>query len=233
MFAKFAAQYPQSKTIIMARKIRLTRPELKRQRDALERFERYLPMLKLKQQQLQLTIRDVSHRRWAARGQVEDVRKRIDPYRPVLRDTAGLNVTELSAPTEVLTHEDNVAGVRIPTFESVSFPPADYSLFATPPWVDKAILDLRDLSEKQARADVLDRRYSLLNKALTKVVQRVNLFEKVLIPRSRENIRVIRIHLGEEQTAAVGRAKLAKAKLAGPVRMLKSPHHEQKEEIRQ
>ena len=45
------------------KKIKLTRPELKRQRDALLRFERYLPMLKLKQQQLQLTIRQVDARR--------------------------------------------------------------------------------------------------------------------------------------------------------------------------
>ena len=197
----------------MARKIRLTRPELKRQRDALERFERYLPMLQLKQQQLQLTIQEVSRRRRAARADAREVNQRIDRYRPVLQDTAGINVTQLASPTEVHTSEENVAGVRIPAFESVSFGAADYSLFATPPWVDKALADNRELNEKQARADVIDRRYELLNKALTKVIQRVNLFDKVLIPRSRENIRIIRIHLGEEQTAAVGRAKLAKGKV--------------------
>ncbi len=197
----------------MARKIRLTRPELKRQRDALERFERYLPMLKLKQQQLQLTIREVWRRRQKAHAEADQVRKHIDCYRPVLLDTAGINVTELASPTEVHTSEENIAGVRIPIFESVSFPLADYSLFATPPWVDKALADNRELNEKTACAGIIDRRYELLNKALTKVIQRVNLFDKVLIPRSRENIRVIRIHLGEEQTAAVGRAKLAKGKL--------------------
>ncbi len=197
----------------MARKIRLTRPELKRQRDALERFERYLPMLQLKQQQLQLTIRDVWRLRQKAHAEANEVRKRIDRYRPVLDDTAGVNIAQLASPTEINTSKENVAGVRIPTFESVSFPMADYSLFATPPWVDKALADNRELNEKQARAEIIDRRYKLLNKALTKVVQRVNLFDKVLIPRSRENIRIIRIHLGEEQTAAVGRAKLAKGKL--------------------
>jgi V/A-type H+-transporting ATPase subunit D len=197
----------------MARKIRLTRPELKRQRDALERFDRYLPMLKLKQQQLQLTIREVWRLRQSAHAEANMVRERIDRYRPVMSDTAGINVQQLAAPAAVNTSEENIAGVRIPTFESVSFPMADYSLFATPPWVDKALADKRELNEKQARADILERRYNLLNLALTKVVQRVNLFDKVLIPRSRENIRVIRIHLGEEQTAAVGRAKLAKGKL--------------------
>ncbi len=196
----------------MARKIRLTRPELKRQRDALARFERYLPMLKLKQQQLQLTARAVIGRRRAARREADAVRERIDPYRRVLGDVAGLNVTKLAEPAEVRTHEGNVAGVRIPVFDSVSFERADYSLFATPPWVDRALADLRELNERLALAQTLDRQYELLSRALTKIIQRVNLFEKVLIPQAREVIRVIRIRLGEEQTAAVGRAKLAKAK---------------------
>ena len=197
----------------MALKIRLTRPELKRQRDAMEQFERYLPMLKLKQQQLQLTIQEIRRHRQKAHAETDEVRKRIDRYRPLLLNPSGINVARLASPTEVNTSEENIAGIRIPTFESVSFDPADYSLFATPPWVDKALADNRELNEKQARAEIIDRRYELLNKALTKVIQRVNLFDKVLIPRCRENIRIIRIRLGEEQTAAVGRAKLAKAKL--------------------
>lgn len=198
----------------MARKLRLTRPELKRQRDSLARFTRYLPMLKLKQQQLQITIIEVDQRRRRARGEMESAREQMQPYRRVLRDLAGVNVEALARPREVATHQENVAGVRIPVFDSVSFPPAEYSLFATPPWVDRALADLRDLSERQARLNVLQKRHELIQKALTKIIQRVNLFEKVLVPQAREAIRVIRIHLGEEQTAAVGRAKLAKAKLA-------------------
>jgi hypothetical protein len=42
----------------------------------------------------------------------------------------------------------------------------------------------------------------------------VNLFEKVKIPEAQEAIRVIRIKLGDEMTAAVGRAKIAKYKIA-------------------
>ena len=43
--------------------------------------------------------------------------------------------------------------------------------------------------------------------------QRVNLFEKVKIPEARENIRVIGIYLGDQQTSAVVRGKIAKKKL--------------------
>lgn len=197
----------------MARKIRLTRPELKRQRDALARFERYLPMLKLKQQQLQMKVQEVDRRRREAHRRADGVRARMQPYRPVMRDTAGVNVEALAKPTEVRTRQENVAGVRIPMFESAVFAPPDYSLFATSTWVDRALADLRELNEHLARASVLDRQSELLRRALVKIIQRVNLFEKVLIPRARETIRVIRIHLGEEQTAAVARAKRAKAKI--------------------
>ena len=198
----------------MAKKLRLTRPELKRQRDALARFERFLPMLKLKQQQLQLTIREVQQQRREADQKVEMAQRVFEPYRAVLADLAGLNVPQLAEPAAVRTGQTNVAGVNMPVFEDVEFPEARYSLFATPAWVDRALADLRTLNRHRAEADVLSQQFELLDRELTKIIQRVNLFEKVKIPEAREIIRVIRIKLGDEMTAAVGRAKIAKTKLA-------------------
>jgi V/A-type H+-transporting ATPase subunit D len=198
----------------MARKIKLTRPELKRQRDALARFTRYLPMLKLKQQQLQISVRDAVKARQAAETAVAEMDQRIESYRPVLAENAGVDMEGLAEPREVRTREENVAGIRVPMLEGIDFARPEYSLFGTPAWVDRALSDLRERSERRARLEVARRRHRRLNQALLKIVQRVNLFEKVLIPEAREAIRVIRIHLGEEQTAAVARSKLAKAKLA-------------------
>ena len=198
----------------MAKKIKLTRPELKRQRDALARFQRYLPMLKLKQQQLQLTLRDINARRREVLRAAKAARDKFAPYRAILSDVAGLDVRGLAKPQEVRSARVNVAGVNIPVFEDAVFPEIAYSLFATPPWVDRALGDLREISRLEAEADVLQQQYDLLQHELTKIVQRVNLFEKVKIPESQEAIRVIRIRLGDEMTAAVGRAKIAKGKLA-------------------
>ena len=198
----------------MAKKLKLTRPELKRQRDALERFERYLPMLKLKQQQLQLTVRQVQAERRQVLAEAAAARKKFQPYRHVLNDVAGVNVRNLSKPSEVTTSSRNVAGVSVPVFESVLFPEAVYSLFATPVWVDGALADLKHMNDRLAHADVLNRQFELLSRELTKIVQRVNLFEKIKIPEAREVIRVIRIKLGDEMTAAVGRAKIAKGKIS-------------------
>jgi V/A-type H+/Na+-transporting ATPase subunit D len=198
----------------MARKLKLTRPELKRHRDALARFERYLPMLKLKQQQLQLTIQQVAQKHRAAEEAAETARRRFAAYDRVLADRAGVNVRELAAPLETKTSTANVAGVTVPVFEDVVFAEPVYSLFATPAWVDRALADLKDLNRRQAEVDVIRRQHDLLHRELVKIIQRVNLFEKVKIPESREAIRRIRIHLGDEMTAAVGRAKIAKAKIS-------------------
>jgi len=197
----------------MAKKIKLTRPELKRHRDALARFERYLPMLKLKQQQLQMTLHDVEKQWRAALADADRARTRFESYQGVLSDVAGVNVRRLAEPAEVTTSSRNVAGVNVPVFEGVRFSRAVYSLFATPVWVDRTVADLRDLNAHVARADVLREEHDLLARELTKIIQRVNLFEKVKIPEAREAIRVIRIKLGDQMTAAVGRAKIAKAKL--------------------
>jgi V/A-type H+-transporting ATPase subunit D len=195
------------------KKIKLTRPELKRQRDALQRFERYLPMLKLKQQQLQLAVQEVRQQQQTVQAAAEQARGKFEPYSIVLNDVAGVNVRRLSQVEEIKTSTVNVAGLNVPVFEDVSFPQAAYSLFATPTWVDRAISDMREISRKQAELELLDRRRRLLHAELTKIVQRVNLFEKVKIPEARENIRRIRIYLGDEMTASVVRAKIAKGKL--------------------
>ena len=197
----------------MAKKVKLTRPELRRQRDDLERFQRYLPTLELKQQQLQLTLGEVAAALRKAREAVGQARAAFEPHRGILGDVAGVNVRELAKPGKIHTATKNVAGVRLPVFGGVDFAEAAYSLFATPAWVDRVLAELREISRRQAEVDVLQEQYDLLRRELTKVIQRVNLFDKVKIPEAKEAIRVIRIRLGDEMTAAVGRAKIAKNKI--------------------
>lgn len=180
----------------------------------LGRFERYLPMLKLKQQQLQVTIQGIERQLREIQQAKEAAREKFAGYSTVLNDVAGVNVRGLAECEEIKTSSGNIAGVQIPIFEEAVFPQAFYSLFSTPAWVDTALADLRRISDIEAREEVLERQHELLGRELTKIVQRVNLFEKVKIPEAKENIRRIRIQLGDEMTSAVGRAKIAKNKLA-------------------
>ena len=89
----------------MAKKIKLTRPELKRYRDALARYERYLPMLKLKQQQLQVTLREVAQQRREAERARDEIDAGLRRYRSVLADRAGV-------PLEALGPSERGAGRR-------------------------------------------------------------------------------------------------------------------------
>jgi V/A-type H+-transporting ATPase subunit D len=197
----------------MAQKIKLTRPELKKQRDALGRFGRFLPMLKLKQQQLQLTMRQISKDHSEADEKLKEAKAKFESYKNVLNDIAGIDVRKQGSCSEVKTTSRNIAGVTIPIFEEAIFPEVSYSLFATPAWVDAALVDLRAINLWQSKMDVLQKQYDLLNRELTKIIQRVNLFEKVKIPQAKDNIRRIGIKLSDEMAAAVGRAKIAKSKL--------------------
>ena len=198
----------------MAEKFKLTRPELKRHRDQLTRFHRYLPMLKLKQQQLQITLRDVARRVREAEEAADEATAIVARYASLLADLAGVPVREYTQPDQIRTSAQNIAGVEVPVLEEVTFPPAEYSLFGTPAWVDEALADLREQNRRQAAVEVLREEYAILERELARTIQRVNLFERVMIPRSREAVRRIRIKLGDEMTAGVGRAKIAKNKLA-------------------
>jgi V/A-type H+/Na+-transporting ATPase subunit D len=196
----------------VARALPLTHLELKRQREALARFERFLPALKRKQQQLQLALQQLDAARRALGARIDDAESAFEAYGTLMGDVAGADLRALASPSDVATVDENVAGVSVPGFGGVTFPDAGYSLFATPPWVDRALADLRDVARLRAEMDVLDRRRALLARELTRVLQRVNLFEKIKIPGTGAAIRRIRIHLGDEMSAAVGRAKIAKGR---------------------
>jgi len=191
----------------------MTWTELRQQRNALTRFELYLPTLHLKQQQLQAAILKVLNEHRELKQAADGSEEKLSTYRAAFNDTAGVNVAALSEPEAVKTVTANIAGVKAPVFESASFPQATYSLFGTPPWVDQALSDQRELNMNLLKVEIAAQKLALLQAELKKVMQRVNLFEKVIIPEAQENIRRIRIALADRMTAAVARAKIAKEKL--------------------
>lgn len=199
----------------MTQRLRLTRPELKRQREALRRFERYLPMLKLRQQQLQAQLLSAERARNQAQTEEAQARPAAQAATDLVSRARGLDLGHLIAPSEIRTHTDDIAGISVPAFESISFPVPSYGLIHTPAWVDFALLDLRRLEEKRAIVSILSERCRLVAAELMKTIQRVNLFEQVKIPEAKDAIRRIRIALGDELAASTGRAKIAKGKLVG------------------
>jgi V/A-type H+-transporting ATPase subunit D len=192
--------------------VKLTKNALKAERDALQRFSRYLPTLQLKKQQLQVEVQRVRREFDEARTGIEgfeaDVRKWIQLLDPQFADVLQESVSVKKWTTGI----HNVAGVDTPVFESLEFETVDLDLFATPLWFDDVLKVARELVEKRLKLQLLQEQIIALDEELRITSQRVNLFEKVKIPEAKENIRTIQIFLGDQQTAAVARAKIAKNK---------------------
>ncbi len=198
----------------MARKLALTRLELKRQREALARYRRFLPALQRRQQQLQIEVQRTGRQLAEERSELESARRRFEGHAGVLGDVAGVNVRAAASPSRVDVGSVSIVGVKVPEFVGATFEDPVYSLFSTSPWVEPVLAELRDQSRRGARLDVLEERRAVLRHELARVVQRVNLFEKVKIPEARAAIQRIRVHLGDEMAAAVGLAKMAKGRSA-------------------
>ncbi len=192
-------------------KVKLTKNELKRQKEALKRFERYLPTLQLKKQQLQLEISKLNAAiaRWEE--QLEQLKERISSWVDVFAEKIDWDTVLRIEGVEKET--GNIAGIDIPVFKRVIFEEEEYDLFFMPLWVDAAIEVVKQAAELKSRLTVAYQQKEILGEELRITTQRVNLFEKVKIPQTKENIRVIRIYLGDLQTAEVVRGKIAKAKI--------------------
>ena len=196
-------------------KIKLTKNELKNQRDALKRFERYLPTLQLKKQQLQLEVRQA---REAMATLLEDIRELEASWQETLPLLSGTDnngsLDNLVTVQEWRVGHRNVAGIDVPMFESIQFGAPEYDLYSSPAWYDDALSMAQQRIELTLKHQLMEEMQQLLEQELRVVTQRVNLFEKVKIPEAKENIRKINISIGDQQTNSVGRAKIAKSKCA-------------------
>ena len=195
-------------------KIKLTKNELKFQRDALKRFQRYLPTLQLKKQQLQMEVRHVREEIADLSQQMSELTEKGAATIELLAGPDAGGLAELLSVSAWHVGERNVAGIDVPIFRGVDFADVDYDLFATAPWFDDALAMARKHIELDLHRQLVEEMLALLEQELRVVTQRVNLFEKVKIPEAKENIRMINIYLGDQQTNSVGRSKIAKGKCA-------------------
>lgn len=197
--------------------IKLTKNEQKIQKDALKQFQRYLPTLQLKKQQLQMVIRQIESQMQELKVKQQAAISGMQDWIAVYHENTAfpdeLKLDHLVQVDRVVQGTGNIAGVKIPVFKELEFKPISYDLNRYPLWVDRGIIALRDIARYDALVHTLEQQVELLGNELRTTSQRVNLFEKVKIPEAKENIRRIGIYLGDQQTSAVVRGKIAKKKL--------------------
>ena len=194
-------------------KIKLTKNELKVQKDALKMYRRYLPTLTLKKQQLQSEIRTIEAKAIAVRQERENLEKGFSSWIAVFSETKAFPDGIITV-SNIRKGMGNIAGVAIPTFEGADFSRGDYDLYETPLWVDIAANHMERAMSLDLEAEVLDEQVRLLEKELLSTSQRVNLFEKVKIPETEANIKKISIYMADQQVSAVVRSKISKRKIA-------------------
>ncbi|MBZ9934886.1 V-type ATP synthase subunit D [Mesorhizobium sp. BR1-1-16] len=192
----------------MAR-IPLSKSQLRKEKENLVSFRRYLPALDLKRQQL------MGERVRAERGIGEAERKaaaaasEAGAALPMLADER-IDVAGLVTIRQVRLGTQNVAGVKLPVVEAIEVERAPYGRMVRPHWVDALVQHLEAAIRLSVEVEVARQRVDALRKAVATVTQRVNLFDKVLIPETERNIRHILVYLGDAERAAVVGAKIAK-----------------------
>lgn len=194
-------------------KIKLTKNELKVQKDALKMYRRYLPTLTLKKQQLQTEIYIINAEAKAVREKREALEQGFHSWIAVFSEKDAFPDGIITV-SNIRKGTGNIAGVDIPTFEGADFSRGDYDLYETPLWVDLAANHMEKAMLLDLEAEVLEEQVRLLEKELLATSQRVNLFEKVKIPETEENIKKISIYLADQQVNAVVRSKISKRKIA-------------------
>jgi V/A-type H+-transporting ATPase subunit D len=192
-------------------KVKLTKNELKKQKDDLKRFTRYLPTLELKKKQLLQEMMRIQARLHDLDIEIRGFAAGVEEWADLFAEP--IDLKEFFTVTEIVVEEGNIAGCDIPVFRDVLFEDREYDLFLTPLWIDRGIAAVKEQIRRIAERKIFERQREILKEEIRTTVQRINLFEKVKIPEARETIRVINIFMGDQQTAAVVRGKIAKKKI--------------------
>lgn len=193
--------------------LKLTKNELRAQQTRLASLLKYLPTLQLKKSLLQIEVNEARVEIHKAEDNYKTIHAEVESYSSLLSDKTAIDPQHAADVTNVAKHYENIAGVEVPYFDSISFADFEYSLFETAPWVDQVVAGLRSLAEARERIVVAREKKEALEKELRDVSIKVNLFEKILIPEAKTNIKKIKVFLGDQQLAAVARAKVAKTKI--------------------
>jgi V/A-type H+-transporting ATPase subunit D len=195
------------------RVIKFTKTELRTQQLRLNQLEKYLPTLQLKKMLLQMEVNQAEADVEKLTLEFKNTEKKVSHYCALFSDKQAFDLFPSVKVLEVVIKHENIAGVDIPIFEKVVFQETNYFLFDSPVWLDASIEGLKALIVAREQIRVAEAKKTALEKELREVSIRVNLFEKILIPRAEENIKKIKIFLGDQQLAAIAQAKVSKQKI--------------------
>ena len=194
----------------MAR-LALNKASLTKLQRQLKTYKDVLPSLDLKRRQL-LTEQARARKRLAAINQQLDELAPLIAQDLLMLSNQEVELTDIVKVVGVSIVEENVVGTRLPRLEKSNIKVREYALLGRPHWVERSVEVLKTAVGLRLQRQVAEQRQRLLNQAARKITQRVNLFDKVLIPKAQSNIKKIQIYLSDAERAAVVNSKIAKRK---------------------
>jgi len=191
----------------------LNKSTLHRQQHALKRYKRFLPSLDMKRRQLLLEQHKAREMKALLQIQLEQIEAEVSAQLPMLGDDA-IDPGDLVHISGMELSHRNIMGIHLPILQQLEINIRPYSTLASPAWIDPLTLQLKRAIQTKIELHLAQTSLELLDQEVRKITQRVNLFDKVLIPQSQEHIRRIQIYLSDLERASVVRAKIAKRKRA-------------------
>lgn len=197
----------------MNEKIKLNKSELTKLKKEEKNYLQFLPVLKLKQEQLQIESIKIKKNIKEKKQNFIKENEKIEKFVSLFNDiNLNINLKEKIKIFNTEIIEKSVAGIKLPYIKKITFKEEEICFFELPTFIIQNIENIKKLLIINKELDILNKQSFLLNKELKKTIQRINLFEKILIPKNKEYIKKIKIVLSDEQVAAVGRGKIAKKK---------------------
>ncbi|WP_067862533.1 V-type ATP synthase subunit D [Neptuniibacter marinus] len=192
-------------------KLALNKTTLNREGRRLKAFKQFVPALDLKRKQLLSARQEAVAALENNQEQLALLQQQVVEQLPMSADSK-IDLNSLIQVKQLTINYVNLVGLELPKLAVFDVEIAKYSVLLLPHWVD----DFLNLQTKALRTEIevkiYQQRLELLELGLQKTTQRLNLFDKVLIPEAQRNIRKIRIALSDAERAGVVRAKIAKNK---------------------
>lgn len=193
-------------------KVALNKSSLNKEKRSLKTYNRYLPALELKRLQLMMERKKAEEALAETREHLAEVEQLVRQQLPMLARQDVL-VDNLVKVGDVRLTQENIVGTSVPLVEHIEIVLTPYSDLVKPGWVDYLVELLQQMIRLRIELQVRHLRYKELDKATRTTSQRVNLFSKVLIPRTKKNIQKIQIYMSDQDRASVMNAKLSKGKV--------------------
>lgn len=192
-------------------RLALNKSTLNKEGRKVKAYQKFVPALDLKRKQLLAARAATEVVLQQQQTQLAEIATQVKAQLTMLPNFKG-RVEQLLTVRSIEVVQVNLVGIHLPELKHLEITREAYSCLASEHWLDH----LADLLEHQVRLQIeqqlVEQRLARLNHGLQKTTQRLNLFDKVLIPQARQNIRKIQISLADAERAGVVRAKIAKRK---------------------